>query len=313
MLKLLIKSKRTPDNASAKESASDHDALNKANSLQNSLPYDSSLSDDALEKLSLEAEANIKESLKLGTPINKVTDLPFLVPNHLAIIMDGNGRWAKNRGSNRIIGHSHGSKAVTRTVETCAQWGVKTLTLFAFSSENWKRPVSEVNGLMALFAKVLRSERDRLHENGIRVRFCGDISKFSDSLKEAIYELEKLTMDNHTMNLNIAINYGGRWDVMQATKAIVKDVKAGLINEDDITEDLIKSRLSVNEDVDLLIRTGGEFRISNFLLFQCAYSEFYISELLWPDFGALELAKSFRAFSSRERRFGMTSEQVNAK
>lgn len=308
MLKLLLKSKRAPETNDAKD-------------LKENLPKDhpslldsscnaSFLSDEVLEQLSKEAEDNIALSVKKGTPLSKVENLPFAVPQHLAIIMDGNGRWAKNRGSNRLIGHHNGSKAVTRTVETCAQWGVKTLTLFAFSSENWKRPATEVNGLMELFAKVLRSERDRLHENGIKVSFCGDISKFSDKLKAAIYELEKLTIANETMHLQIAINYGGRWDVMQATKSIALDVKNGILDADDITEDLIKSRLSVPEDVDLLIRTGGEFRISNFLLYQCAYSEFYISELLWPDFGALELAKSFRAFSGRERRFGMTSEQV---
>lgn len=189
------------------------------------------------------------------------------VPRHLAIIMDGNGRWAKKRGMIRLMGHRRGAQAVTRAVETAVAKGVQTLTLFAFSSENWRRPQDEVSGLMDLFAKVLKSERDRLHDNGIKVQFIGDLSKFSSRLNEAIDELVSLTCNNQRMVLNIAINYGGRWELMQAAKSLAIDLKNGKISEQDITEEAMQERLCVAQDVDLLIRTGGECRISNFLLF----------------------------------------------
>lgn len=235
------------------------------------------------------------------------------VPRHLAIIMDGNGRWAKKRGMIRIMGHRRGAQAVTRAVETAVAKGVQTLTLFAFSSENWRRPQDEVSGLMDLFAKVLKSERDRLHDNGIKVQFIGDLSKFSSRLNEAIDELVSLTCNNQRMVLNIAINYGGRWELMQAAKSLAIDLKNGKISEQDITEEAMQERLCVAQDVDLLIRTGGECRISNFLLFQCAYSEFYVTDTLWPDFDEKEFDKALAYFNGRERRFGMTSEQVAAK
>lgn len=235
------------------------------------------------------------------------------VPRHLAIIMDGNGRWAKKRGMIRLMGHRRGAQAVTRAVETAVAKGVQTLTLFAFSSENWRRPQDEVSGLMDLFAKVLKSERDRLHDNGIKVQFIGDLSKFSSRLNEAIDELVSLTCNNERMVLNIAINYGGRWELMQAAKSLAIDLKNGKISEQDITEESMQERLCVAQDVDLLIRTGGECRISNFLLFQCAYSEFYVTDTLWPDFDEKEFDKALSYFNGRERRFGMTSEQVAAK
>lgn len=235
------------------------------------------------------------------------------VPRHLAIIMDGNGRWAKKRGMIRLMGHRRGAQAVTHAVETAVAKGVQTLTLFAFSSENWRRPQDEVSGLMDLFAKVLKSERDRLHDNGIKVQFIGDLSKFSSRLNEAIDELVSLTCNNQRMVLNIAINYGGRWELMQAAKSLAIDLKNGKISEQDITEDAMQERLCVAQDVDLLIRTGGECRISNFLLFQCAYSEFYVTDTLWPDFDEKEFDKALTYFNGRERRFGMTSEQVAAK
>ncbi|WP_027939232.1 polyprenyl diphosphate synthase [Anaerobiospirillum succiniciproducens] len=234
-------------------------------------------------------------------------------PRHLAIIMDGNGRWAKKRGMIRLMGHRRGAQAVTRAVETAVAKGVQTLTLFAFSSENWRRPQDEVSGLMDLFAKVLKSERDRLHDNGIKVQFIGDLSKFSSRLNEAIDELVSLTCNNQRMVLNIAINYGGRWELMQAAKSLAIDLKNGKISEQDITEEAMQERLCVAQDVDLLIRTGGECRISNFLLFQCAYSEFYVTDTLWPDFDEKEFDKALNYFNGRERRFGMTSEQVAAK
>ena len=235
------------------------------------------------------------------------------VPRHLAIIMDGNGRWAKKRGMIRLMGHRRGAQAVTRAVETAVAKGVQTLTLFAFSSENWRRPQDEVSGLMDIFAKVLKSERDRLHDNGIKVQFIGDLSKFSSRLNEAIDELVSLTCNNQRMVLNIAINYGGRWELMQAAKSLAIDLKNGKISEQDITEEAMQERLCVAQDVDLLIRTGGECRISNFLLFQCAYSEFYVTDTLWPDFDEKEFDKALNYFNGRERRFGMTSEQVAAK
>lgn len=232
------------------------------------------------------------------------------VPRHLAIIMDGNGRWAKKRGMMRLMGHRQGARAVTRTVEFAASLGVSVLTLFAFSSENWKRPPEEVSGLMELFASVLKSERDRLHKNNIKVRFVGDLSRFSEKLRKAVAELQQLTASNTAMQLNIAINYGGRWDITQAARSLALDVRAGLIAPEDITEQSIQERLTVLDDVDLLIRTGGESRISNFLLYQCAYSEFYVCEALWPDFDEEQIRAAVTYFNSRERRFGMTSEQV---
>ncbi len=235
-----------------------------------------------------------------------------VVPRHVAIIMDGNGRWAKKRGMMRLMGHRQGAKAVTRTVEAAARMGVKTLTLFAFSSENWKRPADEVAGLMDLFAKVLQSERDNLHRNQIKVRFVGDLQRFSTKLVTAIDEMEELTRDNSAMQLNIAINYGGRWDICHAARALALQVQAGEITPEDISEERLQEQLAVVEDVDLLIRTGGEQRISNFLLYQCAYSEFYVTDKLWPDFDGAALQEACAYFAQRERRFGMTSEQVQA-
>lgn len=232
------------------------------------------------------------------------------IPHHLAIIMDGNGRWAQQRGRIRLMGHRQGAKAVTRTVEAAVRYGVKVLTLFAFSSENWKRPQDEVSGLMNLFAQVLQSERERLHKNGIKVKVVGDLSRFSDKLRRAISSCEELTCNNTAMLLNIAVNYGGRWDVVQAARKLCAEVQAGTLNPEDISEDRFQKELAVFDDVDLMIRTGGECRISNFLLYQCAYSELFITHTLWPDFDQSDLEQAFIYFNSRERRFGMTSEQV---
>lgn len=234
------------------------------------------------------------------------------IPRHLAIIMDGNGRWAQKRGLMRLMGHKQGAKAVTKTVEAAARRGISILTLFAFSSENWKRPESEVNGLMELFAKVLKSERKRIHENQIKVKFVGDLSRFSAKLRQAITEFEELTKDNQRMLLNIAINYGGRWDIVQASKNIAKQVVQGKLQIEDISEQVFSQNLNVIDDVDLLIRTGGENRISNFLLYQCAYAEILILDSLWPDFDEQTVDQAIAYFNRRERRFGMTSEQVKA-
>lgn len=234
------------------------------------------------------------------------------IPRHLAIIMDGNGRWAKKRGMPRLMGHRQGAKAVTRTVEAAAQKGISILTLFAFSSENWKRPAEEVSGLMDLFAKVLVSERDNLHKNGIKVLFIGDLSRLSLKLQSAITSIEQLTEHNERMLLQIAVNYGGRWDIVQAAKQIVQKVQEGSLDIGSLDEASFKQYLSVEDDVDLLIRTGGEYRISNFLLYQCAYSELYVTDTLWPDFDGEQMQKAIDYFSSRERRFGMISEQLKS-
>lgn len=234
------------------------------------------------------------------------------IPRHLAIIMDGNGRWAKKRGMPRLMGHRQGAKAVTRTVEAAAQKGISILTLFAFSSENWKRPAEEVSGLMDLFAKVLVSERDNLHKNGIKVLFIGDLSRLSPKLQSAIASIEQLTEHNERMLLQIAVNYGGRWDIVQAAKQIAQKVQDGSLDISSLDDASFKQYLSVGDDVDLLIRTGGEYRISNFLLYQCAYSELYVTDTLWPDFDSEQMQKAIDYFSSRERRFGMISEQLKS-
>lgn len=234
------------------------------------------------------------------------------IPRHLAIIMDGNGRWAKKRGMPRLMGHRQGAKAVTRTVEAAAQKGISILTLFAFSSENWKRPAEEVSGLMDLFAKVLVSERDNLHKNGIKVLFVGDLSRLSLKLQSAIASIEQLTEHNERMLLQIAVNYGGRWDIVQAAKQIAQKVQEGSLDIGSLDDASFKQYLSVGDDVDLLIRTGGEYRISNFLLYQCAYSELYVTDTLWPDFDSEQMQKAIDYFSSRERRFGMISEQLKS-
>lgn len=234
------------------------------------------------------------------------------IPRHLAIIMDGNGRWAKKRGMPRLMGHRQGAKAVTRTVEAAAQKGISILTLFAFSSENWKRPAEEVSGLMDLFAKVLVSERDNLHKNGIKVLFIGDLSRLSPKLQSAIASIEQLTEHNERMLLQIAVNYGGRWDIVQAAKQIAQKVQEGSLDIGSLDDASFKQYLSVGDDVDLLIRTGGEYRISNFLLYQCAYSELYVTDTLWPDFDSEQMQKAIDYFSSRERRFGMISEQLKS-
>ena len=234
------------------------------------------------------------------------------IPHHVAIIMDGNGRWAQRRGFIRLMGHRQGAKAVTRTVEAAAELGVGVLTLFAFSSENWRRPDDEVSGLMELFAKVLKKERERLHKNNIKVSFIGDTSRFSAKLRKAISLYDELHYEQVAMRLNIAINYGGRWDITQAARTLAKQVKAGTLEPEDITEERMREALSTPYDVDLLIRTGGEYRISNFLLYQCAYSEMVVTDTLWPDFGQEDLLKAFASFNKRERRFGRTSAQVQS-
>ncbi|MGN0915079.1 MAG: polyprenyl diphosphate synthase [Succinivibrio sp.] len=237
----------------------------------------------------------------------------LVAPRHLAIIMDGNGRWAVSRGKPRVSGHREGANAVRRVIAESARLGVKELTLFAFSSENWKRPALEVNALMTLFVQAIKSESKNLLTNGIKTRIVGDKSRFPTLLQEQIAKVEKLTENCQVMTLNIAANYGGRWDILQAVQSIVKGYSEGKINNNELNEDSISQRLAVQTDVDLMIRTGGEKRISNFLLWQCAYAELYFSDTLWPDYDRNDLLEAIRFFNSRERRFGMTSAQVQNK
>ncbi len=232
------------------------------------------------------------------------------LPSHVAIIMDGNGRWAKKQGYVRLFGHRAGVRSVRKTVEFAARKGIKKLTLFAFSSENWKRPVDEVSGLMELFVWALSKEVRKLSENNISLRIIGDVSRFSERLQNAIKKAEADTSKNTGMSLVVAANYGGRWDIVQAVRKISKDLKNNLLKEEDISEATLTSYLDEPMDVDLMIRTGGEHRISNFLLWQLAYSEIFISDVLWPDFDEHVFQMALDYFAGRERRFGCTSEQV---
>jgi undecaprenyl diphosphate synthase len=231
------------------------------------------------------------------------------VPRHIAIIMDGNGRWAKKRFMPRVAGHSRGVDTVRATIRSCMDRGVEYLTLFAFSSENWRRPADEVSFLMQLFIKSLQKEVVRLHENGIRFRVIGDVSRFDRTLVDVIREAEALTAGNTRFNLTIAANYGGRWDILQA----VSRVLAKHPGEDvPVTEEALEAELSMSfaPEPDLFIRTGGEQRISNFLLWQLAYTELHFTDTLWPDFNAKALGRAIESYQGRERRFGRTSDQV---
>lgn len=223
-------------------------------------------------------------------------------PAHVAIIMDGNGRWAKKRLLPRAEGHRQGVEALNRVVESAVQLGIKRLTVFAFSSENWARPAPEVTMLMKLFAQALRRWSEPLAKAGVRLRVIGDRMAFSESVNQAIDENERATASGSNMELVIAANYGGRWDVCQATQQVID---AGL----DVTPENLSKYMTV-PDVDLLIRTGGECRISNFLLWQSAYAEIYFTERLWPDFAAGDLEDALAWYVRRERRFGRTSEQL---
>lgn len=234
------------------------------------------------------------------------------VPKHVAIIMDGNNRWAKKRLLGGIAGHQAGAKAVRTTVETCARRGVEVLTLYAFSSENWRRPKDEVNALMDLFLKALNREVSKLAKNNLQLRIIGDVSGFSPAIQQAIINAEQQTAGNTGMVLAIAANYGGRWDLVQAARALVRDAQNGLISADDIDEALINERVMLGDlpPPDLCIRTAGEQRISNFLLWQMAYTEFYFTDEYWPDFNEHSIELAFQAFARRVRRFGKTDDQI---
>ena len=227
-------------------------------------------------------------------------------PRHVAIIMDGNGRWAKNQGKLRISGHKAGVKSVRSAVSFAVNNNLEALTLYAFSSENWSRPAQEVTALMELFVWALDSEVKSLHKHNVRLRVIGDTSRFSPRIQERIRRSETLTANNTRLTLNIAANYGGRWDIIEGVKKLAEQVQEGLLRPDQITEESLTSQLCMQElaPVDLVIRTGGEHRISNFLLWQIAYAEFYFTDVLWPDFDEHVFEGALNAFSLRERRFG---------
>lgn len=234
------------------------------------------------------------------------------LPRHIAIVMDGNGRWAEARHRPRTFGHHAGVQAVRQVVEACIRRSVPVLTLFAFSSENWKRPVSEVSALMDLFMRAMDREVESLHSNGVRLRFIGDRSAFQPELSERMNRVEMRTAANTRLMLNVAANYGGRWDIACATRALAMKVQRGEMRVEQIDEAAIQSEISLNDlpEPDLFIRTGGEQRISNFLLWQLAYAELWFTEVLWPDFDALCLDQALLAYAQRERRFGRTGAQI---
>jgi undecaprenyl diphosphate synthase len=234
------------------------------------------------------------------------------LPAHVAIIMDGNGRWAKKRHLPRIAGHRAGVEAVRTIVETCAAKGIKVLTLFAFSSENWRRPEAEVSLLMELLLTSLQREVDKLHENKVRLLFIGAREAFNAKLVEMMNSAEQMTAGNNGLTLVIAINYGGRWDVTQAVRQLAQRVEAGELKAADIDAGLIEAHLCLHglPEPDLFIRTGGEQRISNFLLWHLSYAELYFTDALWPDFDARAMDNALESFASRQRRFGRTGDQV---
>ncbi|GHC28735.1 ditrans,polycis-undecaprenyl-diphosphate synthase ((2E,6E)-farnesyl-diphosphate specific) [Kushneria pakistanensis] len=234
------------------------------------------------------------------------------MPRHVAIIMDGNNRWAKARGLSGVRGHHAGVESVRAVIKRAAEHHLEAVTLFAFSSENWKRPAQEVSALMELFIMALKREVSRLHKNGIRLCIIGDRSRLSSSLNRAIERAEHLTRHNQGLRLIIAVNYGGRWDITCAAQRLARQVEAGQLAADDIDETLFDREMAATEvpEVDLCIRTSGEQRISNFLLWQMAYAEFYFSPLYWPDFDADAFDEALGVYSGRKRRFGMTDEQI---
>ncbi|WP_144641477.1 polyprenyl diphosphate synthase [Bordetella genomosp. 13] len=234
------------------------------------------------------------------------------IPKHVAIIMDGNGRWATRRHLPRTAGHAKGVQAVRRVVEQCGRAGVRYLTLFAFSSENWRRPADEVSLLMRLFVQALEREVDKLQEQGVRLRVVGDLSPFEPRLRDLIDAAQARTAHNDRLHLSIAANYGGRWDVLQATRAMLAARPELAADPQRIEEAELASHLSMAwaPEPDLFIRTGGEQRISNFLIWQLAYTELYFTDLYWPDFGADSLEAAFEWYRTRERRFGRTSAQL---
>jgi len=235
------------------------------------------------------------------------------LPKHIAIIMDGNGRWAKNKNIPRLFGHREGIESVKDVVRTCSDTGIKYLTLYAFSLENWKRPMDEVNGLMKLLDSFMKQEIDELHKNKVRINLIGKISSLPKFVQDTLHYATQKTKDNEGLTLTLALSYGARWDITRAVQLIAMDVRRGKISPEDISEETFASYLNTNglPDPDLMIRTSGESRLSNFLLWELAYGEIYISEKLWPKFRKQDLYNALFDFLKRERRFGKTSDQIN--
>jgi len=234
------------------------------------------------------------------------------LPKHIAIIMDGNGRWAQEKGEDRLFGHYHGVESVRNIVEGCAELGVKYLTLYAFSTENWDRPEPEVNGLMVLLADTIRKEVDTLNKNNIRLQLIGNIEMLPEYASKALQEAVELTQHNNGLTLIIALSYSSRWELVNAVKLIATDVQDGKLNPQQIGEDTLRNYLSTSAfpDPELMIRTSGEYRISNFLLYQLAYAELYFTDTRWPDFRKEHLYEAIINFQQRQRRFGKTGEQI---
>ncbi len=236
------------------------------------------------------------------------------IPRHIAIIMDGNGRWAKEKGLPRVAGHRAGAESVRRTVEACDEKGIRYLTLFTFSSENWRRPKKEVTLLLDLFVSALNKEIKKLHGKNVKFQAIGDLSAFDNKIRKSIKSAEELTKNNTGLTLTTAVNYGGQWDITEACKKIAKSVKEEGLDPDNIDKAILAKNICMSDipSPDLFVRTGGEKRISNFLLWQLAYTELYFTDVLWPDFNNLALDKAINSFVTRQRRFGQTSEQIEA-
>ena len=241
--------------------------------------------------------------------------LSISIPRHIAVIMDGNNRWAKKRFLPSLAGHKAAVKSVRSVIEGCVELGVQSLSLFAFSTENWKRPPVEVAGLMQLFGLALDRETKKLHKNNIRLVVIGDKSRFSESLQKRISDAEQLTRNNDRLTLNVAANYGGQWDIVEAAKSFAQDCVNGKCKAEDLNESVFNQYMHLADQPkpDLCIRTGGESRISNFLVWQMAYTEYHFVDCYWPDFNKKHLVEAVKDFASRERRFGRTSEQLEEK
>lgn len=255
-----------------------------------------------MEELTLSGKAQTAEDTALQQALQQRGE----IPEHIAIIMDGNGRWAKERGRKRVVGHQEGVHSVRDVTEACAQLGVQYLTLYTFSTENWFRPAGEVNALMRLLIYTIQRERDTLLENNIRLCAIGDLSQLPEACHDALQEAVAATAENTRMTLNLALSYSGRWEILQAAQQLAAAAQAGELDPEAIDEETFAARLTTAEmpDPDLLIRTGGEFRVSNFLLWQLAYSELYITDRFWPAFRRSQLYEAVRSFQDRDRRFG---------
>ena len=262
-----------------------------------------------LKPLNLTENEQTEQDKKLQEELKSSGDLP----DHIAIIMDGNGRWARKKGNIRLHGHKAGVKSVRDITESCAQLGIKYLTLYAFSTENWNRPAAEINGLMKLLVQSLRDEAERLLENDIKLVTIGQVERLPQKCQKQLNEVIELTKDNSRLQLCLALSYSGRWDITEAVKKLSHEVKQGNVEPDQIDDKLIESYLSTASipDPDLIIRTSGEFRISNFLLWQLAYSELFVTKTYWPDFRRTELYRAINSYQKRDRRYGKVKNGYN--